>query len=166
MKWPIVIVILLLAQQRLIAQHSKVGKVINSRDSSIVPNASIKISKYGNDTLLSITNSNGVFYFSAHDGETITFSISAIGFNKSELKKFTDKSYKDTLFIYLIAVEKMLEEVTIKSIVSPITIKEDSIEYKVDSFPYRKNASTEDLLKTLPGIYVDRQGNITAQGKL
>jgi hypothetical protein len=166
LKGAIVIVLLLLARQKLLAQQPLVGKVMNSRDSSIVPDASIKISKYGNDTLFSIANSKGVFYYSAHDGETITFSITAIGFNKSELKKNIDKSDKDTLFIYLITVEKILEEVKLKSFVSPITIKEDTIEYKVDSFSYRKNATTEDLLKTLPGIFVDKQGNITAQGKV
>ena len=65
--------------------------------------------------------------------------------------------------IILAPLGKLLAEVTIQS--APIIIKEDTIEYRADAFKVKENAMTEDLLRKLPGIAVDKDGNVTAQGK-
>ncbi len=46
-----------------------------------------------------------------------------------------------------------------------ITIKGDTTEYDAASFNIQPNAKVEDLLKQLPGIQVDQNGKITAQGQ-
>ena len=46
-----------------------------------------------------------------------------------------------------------------------IRLKGDTTEFKADSFKVQPNASVEDLLKKLPGIQVDKNGKITAQGE-
>jgi hypothetical protein len=56
-----------------------------------------------------------------------------------------------------------LQEVVITT--PPIQIKEDTVEYKADSFKVKPNAMVEDLLKKLPGVSVDKDGNVMAQGK-
>lgn len=58
---------------------------------------------------------------------------------------------------------KLLDEVVVT--VAPIVIKEDTIEYNADAFKVKENATTEDLLKKLPGVTVDKDGNVKAQGK-
>jgi hypothetical protein len=47
----------------------------------------------------------------------------------------------------------------------PIRMKGDTLEYNADAFRTKPDASTEDLLKKLPGVQVDDQGNIKANGK-
>lgn len=47
----------------------------------------------------------------------------------------------------------------------PILFNGDTIEYNADSFKTKPDASAEDLLKKLPGVEVDEQGNIKAQGE-
>ncbi|MFZ4784477.1 MAG: carboxypeptidase regulatory-like domain-containing protein [Flavobacteriales bacterium] len=47
----------------------------------------------------------------------------------------------------------------------PIRMKGDTLEYNADAFKTKPDASTEDLLKKLPGVQVDDQGNIKANGK-
>src|SRR5690606_24250864 len=44
-------------------------------------------------------------------------------------------------------------------------VKGDTTEYTADSFAVRENANVEELLQNLPGITVDKDGKITAQGK-
>ncbi len=61
--------------------------------------------------------------------------------------------------------EQMLKEVVINGEKNPITIKQDTIEFNAGSFKTRPNAAVEDLLKKLPGVEVDREGNIKAQGQ-
>lgn len=66
--------------------------------------------------------------------------------------------------IFITHKSKILEEVIVKQNMS-IKIKGDTIEYKADSFKVREGATVEDLLKKLPGLQVDKDGTITAQGQ-
>ena len=59
---------------------------------------------------------------------------------------------------------KILEEVIVKQNVA-IRMKGDTIEYKADSFKVREGATVQDLLRKLPGLQVDKNGQITAQGQ-
>ncbi|MCB0697559.1 MAG: outer membrane beta-barrel protein, partial [Chitinophagaceae bacterium] len=47
----------------------------------------------------------------------------------------------------------------------PLLIKKDTVEYDAAAFKTKPDANTEDLLKKMPGIEVDRAGNIKAQGE-
>ena len=57
----------------------------------------------------------------------------------------------------------LLDEVVVER--PPISIKKDTIEYNAGSFKTRPNASVEDLLKKLPGVQVDKDGTVKAQGE-
>ena len=59
---------------------------------------------------------------------------------------------------------QLLQEVVVSNNGS-IRIKGDTIEYKVDSLIMKAGATVEDMLKKLPGIQVDKNGKITAQGE-
>lgn len=59
---------------------------------------------------------------------------------------------------------KLLEAVILKS-GSPIKIKGDTTIYTADSFKVSANANVEELLKKLPGIQVDKNGQIKAMGQ-
>ncbi len=48
---------------------------------------------------------------------------------------------------------------------SPVQIKKDTVEFSAGSFSVKPNAVAEDLLKKMPGMQVDKSGNITAQGE-
>lgn len=67
--------------------------------------------------------------------------------------------------IRMIPVPKDLKEVVIKGERDPVTIKQDTIEYNAGSFKVQPNAVVEDLLKRLPGVEVDRDGTVKAQGQ-
>lgn len=60
---------------------------------------------------------------------------------------------------------EMLKEVTVVATKTPIKVMEDTVEYNADSYHTQPNAVVEDLLKRLPGVEVDSEGKITANGK-
>ena len=64
----------------------------------------------------------------------------------------------------LISKAKLLQEVIVKT-GSPIKLKGDTTIYTADSFKVSANANVEELLKKLPGIQVNKNGEITAQGE-
>lgn len=59
----------------------------------------------------------------------------------------------------------MLKEATVVGIRTPIKVMEDTVEFNADSYKTQPNAVVEDLLKRLPGVEVDSEGKITANGK-
>ena len=58
-----------------------------------------------------------------------------------------------------------LSGVEVEGRMRPIVIRHDTIEYNADAFHAGEGATVEDLLKQLPGVEVDRDGNIKAQGE-
>jgi Outer membrane protein beta-barrel family/Carboxypeptidase regulatory-like domain len=60
---------------------------------------------------------------------------------------------------------KVLEEVVLASEAPPITLINDTIQYNAGSFKTQPNASVEQLLKKLPGVKVEKDGTIKAQGE-
>src|ERR1700744_5076755 len=59
----------------------------------------------------------------------------------------------------------LLSEGLIKGTRSAIKIKGDTTEFNAAAFTIQPNDKVEDLLRQLPGIQVDKDGKITAQGE-
>ena len=68
-------------------------------------------------------------------------------------------------YIDMVLKTKLLKDVIVKGQVDAIKIKGDTTEFNAKAYKTQPNASVEDLLKQLPGIQVDKDGKITAQGK-
>jgi 5-hydroxyisourate hydrolase-like protein (transthyretin family) len=60
---------------------------------------------------------------------------------------------------------KVLEEVIARNEEPPVTLINDTVQYNAGSFKVQPNASVEQLLKKLPGVKVDKDGTIKAQGE-
>lgn len=75
------------------------------------------------------------------------------------------KAVTDLGMLPMVSKEHLLKEFVFTQNVAAIKIKGDTTEYMADSFKTKENATVEDLLKKLPGIQVDKNGQITAQGE-
>ncbi|MDO8994825.1 MAG: carboxypeptidase regulatory-like domain-containing protein, partial [Daejeonella sp.] len=140
------------------------GVVQDSTGTSIIA-ATVKYIA-GKDTLFTRTDVDGNFIFKGVKSSTFLLTVSSLGYrplNKRFLYKDGDTAIKLDP-ISLKAESRVLSEVVISGIPSVI-IKEDTIIYRASDYPLRENALAEDLLKRLPGVEVDKDGNVTAQGK-
>ncbi len=88
--------------------------------------------------------------------------ISHIGYATNEIKL---TPHIDTKLNFEL-VEKAVDllGVTI-DYVPPINKKKDTITYNIDAFVTGEERKLREILKKLPGIEVDRDGNVTAQGR-
>lgn len=59
----------------------------------------------------------------------------------------------------------LLDEAVVTGVKTPIKVMEDTVEFNADTYKTQPNAVVEDLLKRLPGVDVDANGGITANGK-
>ena len=119
----------------------------------------------GKDTLKTVSNNVGFFLIKGIPQRKFVLMVSSIGYGVTR-KALTIADGEEVLKLedFKIYPEySSLQEVVIS--VPPIIVKEDTVEYKADSFRLKPNAMVEDLLKKMPGIEVDKNGNITAQGK-
>jgi len=65
--------------------------------------------------------------------------------------------------VYMSRKDNMLQEVIVEA--PPIVVKKDTVEFRADAFKTKPNSTAEDLLKKLPGVQVDKDGNVKAQGE-
>lgn len=76
----------------------------------------------------------------------------------------TDTSVIDLQSINMITKAQLLEEVVVRAGV-PIRMRGDTLEYTADSFAVKPGSNVEELLKRLPGVQVEKDGKIIAQGE-
>lgn len=109
---------------------------------------------------------NDAFGFSQLPADTYDLYITRPGYADYEdhliLKEHETKQLGS---IFLVSKSNLLREAIIRERTEAIRIKGDTTEFLVDSFLSNKNANVEDLLKRLPGLQVDKDGKITAQGQ-
>jgi hypothetical protein len=79
--------------------------------------------------------------------------------------RLSDSSNLDLGSINMELQSKVLNEVVIQATKSAVHMKGDTLIFQADSFAVRANANVQELLKRLPGIEVDKNGTIKAQGK-
>ena len=65
----------------------------------------------------------------------------------------------------MISSTHLLQEFVLRKKSAAILIKGDTTEYNADSFTVRNGATVDELLKKLPGLQVDKDGKIMAQGE-
>ncbi len=83
-------------------------------------------------------------------------------------KNITISAEKDITDIGPISLEPVtsaLDEILVKAERIPMEISKDSIIYNADAFKTKPNDVLADLLKKLPGVEVDADGTIKAQGE-
>jgi hypothetical protein len=113
------------------------------------------------------TDLNGNFKFEKLSIDTLQLIVSHPRFNENSYYIFgSETNFEfDIKRIVLPQKSQQLKEVVIYAYKDPVFYKGDTLVYIADSFATRPNAVVEDLLKKLPGIKVNADGSIQAQGK-
>lgn len=141
------------------------GVIIDSTKLS-VPASSVKLVSDQGDSTFTVADINGKFVFNAIKGNKLTITVSSIGYQllKRHYTLPAGNTPADLGNIILKTESNLLNTVTIIGSV-PITLKEDTVQYQASAYKVRENAPVEDLIKKLPGVDVDVNGNISTQGK-
>lgn len=154
------------------AQTSKTGTVkgrlIDSTSKEALKGATVSLLHRGDSSLVAyvLSQDNGSFTFDKVDTGKYIVHVSFQSYdNLYKNVTVTGGSIPVELGTMNMATEaNELEGVIIKSS-PPIAIKKDTVEFNAGSFKTKPNAVAEDLLKKLPGVEVDKDGSIKAQGE-
>ncbi len=142
------------------------GRVEDSKHHSL-PGATVYLSLKDtpNQHKGNVTGNDGSFTITGLNVGTYIMQVSFVGFNAvSETVKITQNG-QDLGTILLREKSVALNEVTAVGRLSRAVQISDTMRYNADAFKTIQGASAETLISKMPGIVVDNQGNIQAQGE-
>ncbi|MFN0212726.1 MAG: outer membrane beta-barrel protein [Saprospiraceae bacterium] len=119
-------------------------------------------------TLVNFTRSGneGEFLFKNVKNTPYLLKVSYVG--HLPLQQYLPASSTETNDVGILLIKPItseLLEVVVRAAKATLSIRGDTIEYDASSFKVPPGSTVEDLLRRLPGIDVDADGNIKAQGK-
>lgn len=110
-----------------------------------------------------ITEENGNYKLGLSRNQTYDITVSYLGYMPQTIKLTITEENLTKNFI-LKENPNQLDEVKL-NYTPPIVVKKDTITYKVDAFATGEERKLRELLKKLPGVEVDKLGNVMVQGK-
>ena len=116
-----------------------------------------KLDSYG------ITNTDGRYKFNIEKNTNYKIQVSYIGMKtaQAEIKTLNSDIDKDFTLLY----DNTLDEIELVYEM-PVTIKGDTIIYNADSFNKGTERKLGDVLKNLPGVEINDNGQIEVEGKV
>jgi len=167
----IVLLLSLLSLEPVLAQRadgSIKGKLIDSTTKQPVVDATVSVISAGDSSLASFTLSSKLGLFEIKNLLPGNYKLVVSSKGLQEIRKpfsiTTDTKLVDVATLVMTKDYKMLEGVTITS-ESPIVVKNDTVQFNASGFKTIPNATVEDLLKKIPGMEVDKEGGVKAQGE-
>ena len=146
------------------------GILVDSKDTTELMQANVALLQATKDSTYvtsTVTDFNGVFNLDNVQPGRYYLKCSYIGYDDVVKRVNIGDDGRDVNMgmIALTQNTVVLKETIVMGVKTPITVKEDTIEYNADTYKTQANAVVEDLLKRLPGVEVGSDGKITANGK-
>ncbi|HUR10442.1 MAG TPA: TonB-dependent receptor [Flavitalea sp.] len=160
--------ILFFAFQFSYSQTTLKGTVIDTSEKKNLSNSVVSILRKTDSVLIAFTRSDGQGKFQITAVKPGTYLLMVTHPTYADFMddlQLLDSVATDIGQIMLIQKSQLLQEVIIKQQLGAIRFRKDTIEYVADSFKVQANANVEELLKKLPGLTVNKKGEITAQGE-
>ncbi len=142
--------------------------VIQDTSAAVMNGATVMLLTPKDSALVNFSRANdkGVFEFRNVKNGNYILKVSYVGFIPfQQILAPSATEIEDLGALKIKPISKELLEVVVRTARAPLTIKGDTIEYDARSFKVPPGSSVEDLLRRLPGMEIDAQGNIKAQGK-
>ncbi|HEU5164804.1 MAG TPA: TonB-dependent receptor [Chitinophagaceae bacterium] len=145
------------------------GVVFDTIAKQPVPAATITVLQRKDSSLVTFTMTNSRGEFSLANVPYGDYRLLVTHVNYHNVNKyFTVNVANKNIDLPNIEVSdknKVLEEVVIMAEAPPVTLIGDTVQYNAGSFKTKPNAVVEDLLKRMPGIQVEKDGTVKAQGQ-
>lgn len=114
--------------------------------------------------LYAITEANGSYTLEVDARYTYELSVSYMGY-EPQVQLLEPNDGKKTIHFILTPQENQLDEIIIDYDYQPIVVKKDTIIYNLNAFVNGNERKLKDALEKLPGVEVQKNGDVTVQGK-
>jgi hypothetical protein len=144
------------------------GRVVDKTNNHPLEGATISILNKASGIFIThaVSKKDGNFSIGNLQTQTeIELIISYEGFKDTSAVLTTTKKLMATGDWKLIHSSDELESVTVTSRKPPFRVKKDTLEFDATAFKSLPTDMVQDLLRKLPGLVMDEEGNITVNGK-
>ena len=140
---------------------------VKGHDGPFLVNSTVMLLDTKDSTMLSFakTKENGHFEIRSAGKEEALLQVTNVGYEKFIRFIVLTGADQNLGIITLDSASRELAELVVKGERAAVEVKKDTIEFNASSFKVQENAMAEDLLKRMPGMEVDRDGEVTSQGK-
>jgi hypothetical protein len=166
------IAILILFTTSLLAQNkgSIKGELKDSLTKQILPFATVTVFDAKDTSVVSyrLSDPSGKFLVPSIPFNLRCRVIISMQGHRTWRKEFEltkENPLLDLQTIFLVNDPKELDDVTVIAERPPVVMRNDTLEFNANAFKTLPSALVEDLLKKLPGVEVDLDGNLTVKGK-
>ena len=111
----------------------------------------------------SVTTEDGKYLLSLSKNQTYNMQVSYIGMKTFEQEISTQDI--DIIKDFNLSLDNTLDAIEL-SYEMPVTVRGDTLIYNADSFTNGSERKLEDVLKNLPGVEVNEDGQIEVEGKV
>ena len=143
------------------------GVAFDTSINQAVPNATITVLNKKDSSLVTFGMADNYGRFQLDDIPTGEYRLllSQVNYHNTNKVFTVDAVHRnvDLGNITMYDKTKVLSEIIIEA--PPVTLIGDTVQYNAGSFKTQPNASVEDLLKKLPGVKVEKDGTVKAQGE-
>ncbi|HEY4288827.1 MAG TPA: TonB-dependent receptor [Puia sp.] len=144
------------------------GTVQDSLSRQLLEDATVSLIRLPDNTAIRrLRSSKRDFVFSNLPSGSYRLITTYLGYSPDTLALTLNNA--DTtvkrVHIYLQHSASALMQVVVHAAIPPAIVKNDTIAFNAGAYPTRPNATVEDLLRKLPGIDIDKNGNVTMQGQ-
>jgi hypothetical protein len=148
-----------------LAAQSVSGSVRDAATNMAVSNATIKlqVADSSQDPMLTVSDATGHFNFEDVTNGAYKLTVTSIGYAPQN-KVFTVLGQNVNLQINISKTEETLSTVVINN-TPPVRQNGDTLDYSANQYKVNPDATSEDLIKKMPGVTVDKNGTVTAQGE-
>ena len=165
MKKLVFIIIIFISVAASAQQQSITGNLFDNEGNPLLYATAVLLEPADSTMLYyAISDMDGAFEIKNIKEGKYIFQVSNMGF-KSYIRHVEIPLDNNRFTIAMEPEQYNLSEVEINEMRAPFVIKKDTVEYNAGSFNVKPDAAAEELLKKLPGVQVDRSGNIKAQGE-
>lgn len=157
----------------IFAAHSQgtvKGKIIDSANKQSLALATVTVFKASDTALITyrLSTPEGDFKVPGLPLDVELRAVVSFSGYQVYRKTFTLSAGKETFDLDTIKLapdSKSLDEVMVIAERPPVSVRKDTIEFNATAFKTLPTALVEDLLKKLPGVQIDADGNIVVNGK-
>lgn len=155
--------------QLCVAQKFSIKGQVTDSTKSALPSSTVMLLSQKDSTLVNfgVSDKNGLFEIKTVGVGDYLLKVTFMGYATYQKQISAGGAGGDINVgsIKMIPQDRQLEELVIKGEKAPVTVKRDTIEFNAGSFKVKANANVEDLLKKLPGVEVETDGTVRAQGE-
>lgn len=143
------------------------GKLADAADSKPLAGATLTLSLIKDSTVKfeAVSDSKGVFEFKSLPVDSFLLKVSFIGYDPFTKMVASGNKIVDLGSLSISKEVKQMGEVVMVTKTAPVQQKGDTTQFNASQFKVNPDATTEDLIKKMPGITVDKTGTVTAQGE-